>query len=92
VKVSFYGGMRTIVGGKTIEIAVPEGSSVRQLIDEIIARYPPLAPMLLDPAGAVLRSVHVFVNGRGVAQLKDGLATVLSADDAVDLLPAAAGG
>jgi MoaD family protein len=92
VKVSFYGGMRPIVGGKTVEIAVAEGSTVRQLLDEIVARYPRLAPMLLDEAGAVPRSVHVFVNGRGVAQLKDGFATVLSADDTVDLLPAAAGG
>jgi MoaD family protein len=92
VKVSFYGGMRPIVGGKTLEIAVPEGSSVRRLLDEIIERYPPLAAMLLDEAGAIPRSIHVFVNGRGVAYLDDGFATTLSADDVVDILPAAAGG
>jgi molybdopterin converting factor small subunit len=78
VKVSFYGGMRPIVGGKTLEIAVPEGSSVRRLLDEIIERYPPLAAMLLDEAGAIPRSIHVFVNGRGVAYLDDGFATTLS--------------
>jgi MoaD family protein len=92
VKVSFYGGMRPIVGGKTLEIAVPEGSSVRRLLEEITERYPPLEPMLLDEAGAIRRSVHVFVNGRAVAHLENGPATLLSAGDAVDILPAAAGG
>jgi molybdopterin synthase sulfur carrier subunit len=92
VKVSFYAGMRPIVGAKTVEIPLPEGATVRRLVEEVIERYPPLASMLLDESGEVSRSVHVFVNGRGATYLEEGLATPLSRDDRVDIIPAAAGG
>jgi MoaD family protein len=92
VKVSFYAGLRPIVGGKTVEIPLPEGSTVRRLVNVVIERYPPLASMLLDEGGELSRSVHVFVNGRGATRLEEGFATILSPDDKVDIIPAAAGG
>jgi molybdopterin synthase sulfur carrier subunit len=92
MKVSFYANMRQIVGDKTVEVPVPEGTTVRQLLDEVVGCYPPLREIILNEKDEVSRSVHVFVNGRGMLQLQDGLATVLSHDDAVDIIPAVAGG
>jgi molybdopterin synthase sulfur carrier subunit len=92
VKVSFYATIRALVGEKTLEIDVPEGSSVQELLDRLIERCPPLGEKLLDPAGTLSRSVQVFVDGRSAFYLPEGLATKLRSDQAVDIFPAVAGG
>jgi molybdopterin synthase sulfur carrier subunit len=92
VKVSFYATLRSVVGAKTLDFAVPEGSTVRELVDAIVAQHPDLGPMFRNEAGTPTRGLHVFVNGRGAGYLAKGLETPLSADDAVDVLPAVAGG
>jgi len=92
VKVSFYATIRAIVGTKTLEIQLPEGSSIQELLDRLIERCPPLGEKLLDPDGKLTRSVQVFVDGRSSAHLPDGLETKLGADQSVDIFPAIAGG
>ena len=92
MKVSFYASLRAAVGAKTLDFALPEGSTVRELVDAITSQHPDLRPMFSDEAGAPLRRVHVFVNGRGAGSLARGLETPLSADDTVDVFPAVAGG
>jgi MoaD family protein len=92
LKVSFYATFRPIVGGKTIDVAVPEGASVRELVDAVVARFPPLGARLRDEAGAVPRGVHVFVNGRGAGYLAQGWQTPITSDDRIDIFPAVAGG
>ena len=92
VKVSFYATIRAIVGAKTLEIDLPEGSSVQELLDRLIERCPPLGDKLLTPDGQLSRSVQVFVDGRGATYLPDGLETKLDPDQSVDIFPAVAGG
>jgi molybdopterin synthase sulfur carrier subunit len=92
VKVSFYATIRAIVGAKTLEIDLADGSSIQDLLDRLIERCPPLAEKLLDPDGKLSRSVQVFVDGRSAFHLPDGLETKLGADHAVDIFPAVAGG
>jgi molybdopterin synthase sulfur carrier subunit len=92
VKVSFYATLRPVVGAKTLDFALPEGATLRELVDAIVAQHPDLGPMLLGEADAPARGVRVFVNGRAAGYLAKGLATPLSADDAVDVFPAVAGG
>jgi molybdopterin synthase sulfur carrier subunit len=92
VKVSFYATIRAIVGTKTIEIELPEGSSIQELLDRVIERCPPLREKILDPDGKLSRSVQVFVDGRSAPHLPDGMETKLRADQAVDIFPAVAGG
>lgn len=92
MKVRFYAALRSAVGAKTLDFAVPEGSTVRELVDAIVAQHPDLGPMFPDEGGTPTRGVHVFVNGRGAGYLARGFETPLSADDAVDVFPAVAGG
>ena len=92
MKVSFYGTLRPVIGAKTLDFAVPEGTTVQELVDAIVAQHPDLGPLLLRVAGAPVRGVQVFVNGRGSGYLAKGLETPLSADDAVDVFPPVAGG
>ena len=66
--------------------------TLRDLLDAIVRRFPPLADQLLTPAGRLSGHVNVFIDGRGAPYLHDGLDTVLRADQKVDIFPAVAGG
>jgi molybdopterin synthase sulfur carrier subunit len=92
VKVSFYATIRAIVGAKTLEIDLPEESTIQDLLDRLTERCPPLAEKMYDPAGKLTRSVQVFIDGRNAFHLPDGLETKLRADQSVDIFPAIAGG
>ena len=41
MKVNFYATLRDITGGKVVDIPVDQGVTAQQLLDAIIARYPP---------------------------------------------------
>lgn len=92
MKVNFYATLREIVGTKTVEFPLPEGATVRQLIEEVTSRFPLVGSILLDEQGQLYGHVHVFINGRDAPYLENALDTVLAADDTVDVFPAVAGG
>jgi sulfur-carrier protein len=92
MKVNFYATLRDIVGGRTIEIDLPKGSSVRQLLDGLITCYPQLESKLLDEDDELYRHVHLIVNGRDVPYLEDQMDTILQSDDIVSIFPAVGGG
>lgn len=75
-------------GAKEIVIA---GSTVREILDGLVAAHPTLATQLLDPEGRLNRFVNVFVNDTDVRYL-DALDTTVEDRDRVLLLPAMAGG
>jgi LAO/AO transport system kinase len=92
VQVDFYATLRLVVGKKTVDFPLPEGATVRNLLDTLVRRFPPLAEKLLDEAGRLSSHVNVFIDGRGAPYLENGLDTVLRADQKVDIFPAVAGG
>ncbi len=92
MKVHFYATLRDVVGSKTIEVDLPSGATVRQLLDEILTTYPLLRHELFDPEGHLYRHVHVFINGRDVPYLEDYLDTTLQESDTVSIFPAVGGG
>ena len=73
-------------------LASHDGATVRDLIGRLGERFPELREKLDDGAGGLARHTHVFVDGRGVRWLPDGLDTVLRADQRVEVFPAVAGG
>jgi molybdopterin synthase sulfur carrier subunit len=81
--------LRSSVGGqKQVEL---DGSTVRELVDGLVGRYPSLRQQLLADDGQLNRFVNVYVNGQDVRYL-NGLDTAVSERDEVRLLPAMAGG
>jgi molybdopterin synthase sulfur carrier subunit len=92
MKVNFYATLRQIVGGKTVEVDVPDGITVKELLDKLATRYPALRPELLDGDGNLHGYVHVFVNGRDVPFLADKINTRISPQDAVNIFPPVGGG
>lgn len=81
--------LRTATGGaKHVEI---EGSTVREVIDRLVAAYPGTVMQLQAPDGQLNAFVNVFVNGTDVRYLQ-ALDTPVSPSDQMVLLPAMAGG
>ena len=92
MKVSFYATLRPIVGQKTVEVDVPDGATVGQLIEAIVSAYPALHPELLDEKGDLQGHIKFFVNGREVIYLERQIDTVLHLDDIVTVFPPVGGG
>ena len=75
-------------GAKALEL---DGTSIRAVVDELVAQHPALGGQLLTDDGDLNRFVNVYVNGQDVRYLA-GLDTPVSPSDEVRLLPAMAGG
>ena len=81
--------LRVATGGaKQVEIV---GSSVREVLDGLVAAYPGLADQLLDGDGGLNPFVNVFLNDTDVRHL-GALDTPVAERDSLVLLPAMAGG
>jgi molybdopterin converting factor small subunit len=81
--------LRAATGGqKQVEVA---GTTVREVIDGLVAAHPGLAGQLLAEDGDLNRFVNVFLNDTDVRHLQ-ALDTPVEPRDTVLLLPAMAGG
>ena len=67
------------------------GTTVSELLDNLLARYPALQSHLFDSDGNLRRHFNIFVNGVHLREL-NGMDTVLNHDDKVILMASAAGG
>ena len=67
-----------------------EGGSVRELLDDLLGRFPALRHQLVED-GDLAPFVNVYVEGEDVRTL-DGLDTPVERGSTVILLPAMAGG
>lgn len=92
MKVNFYATLRQIVGQKTLELDYDHAVTIRQLLDEVIRRYPLIRRELFDENGELYRHVHVLVNGRDTPYLDNALDTLVNPDDTISVFPAVGGG
>lgn len=92
MQVKFYATLRNVVGSKTVEFDLPDGTTVQELLDEMVRRFPALRRELLDEKGKLYSHVHIFVNGRDALFLNQGMETKLSNEDSVGVFPAVGGG
>ena len=87
--VRFPALMKYYVDNQT-EILV-SGSTVNELVENMLGKYPALKPHLFDSAGNLRRHFNIFVNGVHIREL-NGLETRVNEDDKVILMASAAGG
>lgn len=80
--------LRVETGGER-EVST-EGGTVREVVDELVERFPPLGAQLYED-GELAPFVNVYVEGEDV-RTRDGLDTVVPDGSTVILLPAMAGG
>ena len=74
-------------GAREVEAS---GGTVRELLDDLMGRFPALRSQLLDD-DELVPFVNVYVEGEDV-RTKDGLETAVHEDATVIVLPAMAGG
>jgi molybdopterin synthase sulfur carrier subunit len=74
-------------GARQIEA---EGETVRELLDDLMSRFPALRPQLVEDED-IAPFVNVYVEGEDV-RTRDGLDTEVRRGSTVILLPAMAGG
>ena len=68
-----------------------DGSTVGEVFNALIERYPGLRGNLLDDAGGMHKFVNVYKDDDDIRYL-DGLETKLGPGDVLSILPAVAGG
>ncbi|MDP9021463.1 MAG: MoaD/ThiS family protein [Actinomycetota bacterium] len=66
------------------------GSTVREVLDDLVIKYPPLGEQLLGD-GDIRRFVNVYVGDEDIRYM-DGLDTPVADDEEVAIMPAVAGG
>jgi len=81
--------MRSNAGGQS-EIQA-EGSTIGEVIDDIVRQFPGTATHLKAPDGGVHRFVNVYLNDEDVRYLSK-LETEVKDSDTVSIVPAVAGG
>ena len=67
------------------------GTTVKELIENLLFRYPVLETHLFDADGNLRRHFNIFVNGVHIRDL-DEMNTLLKEEDRVILMVSAAGG
>lgn len=67
------------------------GATVREVLQDLDARYPGIGARLFDERGAVRRYVNVFLNDEDIRALGE-LDTPVKDADRLTLIPAMAGG
>lgn len=92
MKVNFYATLRQIVGQKTVEFDLPNGTTVLQLVDAVMDEYPRMRPELIDENGDLHGHIHIFVNGRDAPYLENKFETKISPADKIDIFPPVGGG
>jgi molybdopterin converting factor small subunit len=80
--------LREDAGGEREVLA--EGSTVREVLDDLASRFPALGARILDNGG-VAPFVNIYVEGEDV-RTREGLDTAVGEASTVILLPAMAGG
>ena len=80
--------LRGEVGG--VREVPAEGGTVRELLDDLMARFPGLRPQLVED-DEIAPFVNVYVEGEDV-RTREGLDTPVGDASTVILLPAMAGG
>ena len=90
--VNLFATLRELAGHRTVQFDMPDGSTVRELLDRVITEYPAMRDELFGEDGELFGHVHVFINGRDAPHLDKALETPLTSADKVDLFPAVGGG
>ncbi|MDH5815913.1 MAG: MoaD/ThiS family protein [Candidatus Nezhaarchaeota archaeon] len=90
VKVEVYGSLRNVIGWRSIEIELDEGSTLGQLLDLLVEQKPEVKEMMFE--GENLRDyLKVLVDGRD-CRLLGGLRTKLEDGSTISIFPPAGGG
>ena len=92
MQIRVYGTLRSVMGGsKLVEVPAATGSTVRSLLEQLIAQYPGLRTKLYRDGEEFVGGVTILVNGRSIGFL-GGLNTRVEESDRLAMFPPVGGG
>ncbi len=91
MEVKTFATLREITGGLIHIIDVSEGSTLRDVLEELFRRYPNLRNEILDENGDLKTGYRLLVNGREALHI-GGLDIEVREGDIIALFPPIAGG
>ncbi|MGY5864812.1 MAG: MoaD/ThiS family protein [Candidatus Thorarchaeota archaeon] len=86
-----FGPIRRLLGKKVIEVEVPEGSTVRQVVDTVIKQSGEELNKLLMDKDRISGNLIVILNKKDVDTL-GGVDIIVSEGDEIAILPHVQGG
>jgi molybdopterin synthase sulfur carrier subunit len=92
MEINFYAGLRSLAGGKTLDVTDNVPMTARQALETVTNSRPELAAEIWQEPGELKQHIHVFINGRQSVFLPQGLETPLQAGDTLDVFPPVGGG
>jgi MoaD family protein len=92
MRIRFYATLRDKVGGASVEVDLPPGSTAQDLVEAVVARHPALESVLLDESERLHEYLKMFINGREVVYLEKRFQHVIQPTDIVDIFPPVGGG
>jgi molybdopterin synthase sulfur carrier subunit len=90
ITIKSFATLRDVMDAQ-IRMDLPEGATIRTLLDELTGRYDGLSGMMFAAPGTLRDFVNILRNGRNVHFLA-GLDTPLDDGDVIALFPPVAGG
>ena len=78
-------------GHRDVEVEVPDGAVLADVIDDVAGRYPALARRIVDETGELRRFANVYVGAEECRRLQ-GLATPVPPGIDVSIIGSIAGG
>ena len=81
--------LRKLTGGA--EVVEIEASTVKEVLDNLDAKYPGFRSSLCDESGALRRFINIYLDGEDVRFL-DNLATPVADGSEIAIVPAISGG
>ncbi len=92
MRINFYATLRKPAGGKSIEVELTPATTACTALEAATRTRPDLAEEIWQAPGKVKEHIHVFINGRQSIFLPQGLETLITEDDVVDVFPPVGGG
>ena len=93
IKINTILALKKVLGQRELEVSLPPGSTVKDLISWMIGKWgDDLSPHLQKPGSdTLLPHIRLMINGRSIEFL-NGMETVLRDGDEFLMLPLVAGG
>lgn len=73
------------------ETVAAVGATVREVMDDLLGKFPAMKERLCDDSGNLRRFVNVFLNDEDI-RFQDGPRTKVKEGDEISIIPAIAGG
>jgi len=90
VKVNAFATLRAILGnGRVMDL--PDGVTVGELLDRLIADRPALREAIFAAPGVLRDHINILRNGRNI-HFENGLDTEIKAEDVISIFPPVGGG